>query len=236
MTGSAYSRRKERERKKEEAKQARSADRRRRIEQEAERIIQARVEQGELVVPIEKESARPALTWTKAVNLKNAPIDNDGSTRKRPSTQQQNKGPPEKIARRAHKHCLKEISPEQITTTSIHLGSGSYGSCYLGVYRGLDVVVKELRVQQFKRESNEDAEERTVNELIYEARILNKLGDHPGLPLVFGVCSKDRPYRLIMQFHGEKKVHRSAFRLHFQRKPLPTKLPGQESLSKQRRR
>ena len=118
------------------------------------------------------------------MNLKNAPIDNDGSSRKRPSTQQQNKGSPEKIARHAHKHCLKEISHEQITTKSIHLGSSSYSSCYLGVYRGLDVVVKELHVQQFQRESHEDAEERTANELIYEVRILNKLGDHPGLPLV----------------------------------------------------
>lgn len=194
-----------RERKKEEAKQARSADRQRRIQQEAERVIQARVDQGDLVVPTEKESARPMSTGTKAENLKKALIGKHGSACKRPSTQQQNQGPPEKTARSAHKHALKEISPEQITTKSVHLGSGSYGSCYLGVYRGMDVVVKELRVQQFQHESHEDAAERTVNELIYEARILNKLGDHPGLPLLFGVCSKERPYRLIMQFHGEKE-------------------------------
>lgn len=68
----------------------------------------------------------------------------------------------------------------------------------------MDIVIKELRVQQFQRESHEDAEARIVEELIYEARILNKLGDHPGLPLLFGVCSKGTPYRLIMQFHGDK--------------------------------
>ena len=114
-----------RERKKEEAKQARSADRQRRIQQEAERIIQARVDQGDLVFPIEKESARPTSTGTKAENLKKVLIGKDGSTSKRPSTQQQNKGPPEKTSRSANKHALEEISPEEITTKSVHLGSGS---------------------------------------------------------------------------------------------------------------
>ena len=88
--------------------------------------------------------------------------------------------------------------------TSVHLGSGSHGSCYLGVYRGIDVVVKELRVKQLQQESREDAKARVVQELIYEARILNKLGDHPGLPLLFGVCTESTPYRLVMQFHGDQ--------------------------------
>ena len=83
-----------RERKKEEAKQARSADRQRRIQQEAECVIQARVDQGDLVFPVEKESARPTSTGTKGENLKKALIGKDGSTGKRPSTQQQNKSPP----------------------------------------------------------------------------------------------------------------------------------------------
>lgn len=64
-----------REKKREEARQARSADRQRRIQQEAERIIQARVDQGDLVVPIERDSTRPASTRTEAVNLKKAPIE-----------------------------------------------------------------------------------------------------------------------------------------------------------------
>lgn len=41
-------------------------------------------------------------------------------------------------------------------------------------------------------------------ELIYEACIMTKLGDHPGLPLLFGVCSERAPYRIIMQFHGSQ--------------------------------
>lgn len=33
---------------------------------------------------------------------------------------------------------------------------------------------------------------------------MTKLGDHPGLPLLFGVCSERAPYRIIMQFHGSQ--------------------------------
>ena len=67
MNGGAYSRRKEEDRKcreikKEEAKQARYADRQRRIQQEVERVIKARVDQGDLVVPIGRDSTRLAST------------------------------------------------------------------------------------------------------------------------------------------------------------------------------
>ena len=68
----------------------------------------------------------------------------------------------------------------------------------------MDIVIKELRVQQFQRESHKDAKARIVKELIYEAHILNKLGDHPGLPLLFGVCSNSAPDHLIMQFQEDK--------------------------------
>ena len=45
---------------------------------------------------------------------------------------------------------------------------------------------------------------RVAQELIYEVRILIKLGVHPGLPLLFGVCKERTPYHLIMQFHGNQ--------------------------------
>ena len=74
----------------------------------------------------------------------------------------------------------------------------------VGSYRGLDVVVKQLKVKKYSGETQEVAETRVCNELIYEARIINKLGDHPGLPLLFGVCSKCASFRLVIQFHGVK--------------------------------
>ena len=33
---------------------------------------------------------------------------------------------------------------------------------------------------------------------------MNKLGDHPGVPMLFGIAIDSVPYRIIMQFHGEK--------------------------------
>ena len=189
------------ERKKEEAKQARIADRQRRIQQEAERIVQTRIDQGELVVSQkERNATRAAPTGPEVEN----PVSKDSGNKRRCTTQQQ-EGPPKKTVRRqSHQHALKEISSDQIRRTAVHLGSGSYGSCYLALYRGIRVVVKELRVKQLQLESRGEAEARVVRELIYEARILNKLGDHPSLPLLFGVCSERTPYHLIMQFHGNQ--------------------------------
>lgn len=46
---------------------------------------------------------------------------------------------------------LKEINHLQVTAGGKHLGSGTYGSCYLGSYRGLDVVVKQLNVKKIQR-------------------------------------------------------------------------------------
>ena len=81
------------------------------------------------------------------------------SERKRACTTQQQEGPPKKTSRRqSHQHALKEICSDQITRTAVHLGSGSYGSCHLALYKGLSVVVKELRVKQLQRESREEAE------------------------------------------------------------------------------
>ena len=44
-----------------------------------------------------------------------------------------------------------------------HLGSGTYGSCYLGSYRRLDVVVKQLKVKKHSGETQGDAEMRVHN-------------------------------------------------------------------------
>ena len=122
-------------------------------------------------------------------------------TRKRAGVHQ-DEGVPKKVPCQSL-GSVKEINPFQVTVDGKHLGSGTYGSCYIGSYRGLDVVVKQLKIKKYRGETQEDAERRVRNELIYEARIINKLGDHPGLPLLFGVCSKRAPFRLIIQFHGE---------------------------------
>ena len=119
------------ERKKEAARQARISDRQRRMQQEAERIVQVRIDQGELIVrnQHERDTTRAASTGPEVDNA--AP---HYSSNKRRCTTQQQEGPPKKTVRRqSHQHALKEISSDQIRRTAVHLGSGSYGSCYLGL-------------------------------------------------------------------------------------------------------
>ena len=36
-----------------------------------------------------------------------------------------------------------------------------------------------------------------------QATILKHLGDHPGLPLLYGVSTDDIPVSLVLKFHGE---------------------------------
>ena len=58
-------------------------------------------------------------------------------------------------------------------------------------------------------ESVGDAEKRVRNELLYEARIITKLGDHPDLPAIYDVCSQMQSFRLVIQFYGDKRDNSS---------------------------
>ena len=39
----------------------------------------------------------------------------------------------------------------------------------------------------------------------HEANALLRVGDHPGIPLLFGVCLKEKPMSIVMKFHGDGK-------------------------------
>lgn len=60
-------------------------------------------------------------------------------------------------------------------------------------------------MKQLQCESREEAEARVAQELTYEEHILNKPSDHPGPPLLVGVCTERTHYLLIMQFHGDQE-------------------------------
>ena len=64
-------------------------------------------------------------------------------------------------------------------------------------------------VEKIKNETHGQAKSRAREELIYEARIVKKLGDHPGVPLVFGICSRAVPFCIVIQFHGDRKELKS---------------------------
>ena len=119
---------------------------------------------------------------------------------------------------------MKEVSSDQITRTAVHLGSGSYGSCYMALYRGINVVVKELR--------REEAEARVAQEVTYEARILNKPSDHPGPPLLVEVCTERTHYRLIMQFHGNQESTSYTISTVLSKKRIPNKMTWTRIIAK----
>ena len=37
----------------------------------------------------------------------------------------------------------------------------------------------------------------------HEVQVLQQSGDHPGIPLLFGVVLKKKPVSLVLKYHGE---------------------------------
>ena len=114
----------------------------------------------------------------------------------------------------AHEKKAKTVAPFEISLLNIMistklLGSGSYGCCYLASYRGMEVVSKNFVVRASRGKTHGQAEDRVRQELVYEACIFRRLGDHPGVPLLFGVCSQHAPFHIIMQFHGDRENYKS---------------------------
>ena len=74
-------------------------------------------------------------------------------------------------------------------------GSGSFGNCYIALYRNeFRVVVKELK--------GKDSSNQTKEEVLREAAAITGIGDHWGIPHLFGVCTEQAPRYLVLQFHA----------------------------------
>ena len=69
------------------------------------------------------------------------------------------------------------------------VGKGSFGVVKYQTYRGIRVAVKEF-LPRTMRES-----------VLKEAAFLVELC-HPYLPLLFGICTSELPYILVVQFYG----------------------------------
>ena len=93
----------------------------------------------------------------------------------------------------------REINPELLSYSSKEaIGCGSYGECHLAEYRGIQVVVKRI----IPRSKDEAGGERRKREFLHEAKVISDLGDHCGLPFLFGITVEKEPFCLILQFHG----------------------------------
>ena len=82
------------------------------------------------------------------------------------------------------------------------IGSGTFGNCYPGTYRGISVVIKEYKERSSGRDSNHSLS-LLQKEARHEAQVLQQLGDHPGVPFLFGVLLKEMPVSIVLKFHGD---------------------------------
>ena len=96
-------------------------------------------------------------------------------------------------------HNFKELDRDLFVVDETEkIGSGAFGRCFTAIYRNeYRVVVKEMKV----KDSSKREIERAKQEVLNEASVLADLGDHPGIPHLFGVCSMQLPYYLVLQQH-----------------------------------
>ena len=94
-------------------------------------------------------------------------------------------------------HNFKELDRDLLKIDETgKIGSGTFGRCFTAMYRNqYRVVVKEMKV----RDSSKKETERAKQEVFHEASVLADLGDHPGIPHLFGVCSLRAPFYLVLE-------------------------------------
>lgn len=93
---------------------------------------------------------------------------------------------------------VKEIDPSLVVRSKKFLGSGSFQNCYLAYYR--HVVVADKEYKKGKRYLNY-----TKREVHHKAKMINQLDDHCGVPLLFSIVTKSKPFCLITKFHRMKQ-------------------------------
>ena len=95
---------------------------------------------------------------------------------------------------------FRELSRELLVINkSKAVGSGSFGKCYSASYR------EEFRVavKIFKtKNSSAKVLEQAKREALHEAMVISQLGDHHGIPHLFGVCTDKAPFYLVLQFYS----------------------------------
>lgn len=96
-------------------------------------------------------------------------------------------------------HPFKEVDRELLTIDeSSVVRSGTFGYCFSAVYRSnFSVLVKVMKT----KDSSSKEMERARKEIIHEAEVIANLGDHPGIPHLFGVCIDKAPFYLVLQQH-----------------------------------
>lgn len=111
-------------------------------------------------------------------------------------------GPAEgSVAEKGKQSAVKELQLNSLVKLGISISLGTFGSWQLAKYSGILVAMKGFESQG----EGEKEKKWQREEAMHEATILSDLGDHPDVPLPFGVQTKVSLFRLVLQFHGDKK-------------------------------
>ena len=75
------------------------------------------------------------------------------------------------------------------------IGNGTFGNCYVALYGNeYRVVAKEMKIIETSKKTRE--------EVWREASAITGIGDHWGIPLLFGVFTDRAPFYPVLQFHA----------------------------------
>ena len=88
-----------------------------------------------------------------------------------------------------------DIVNETVEDKAPILGEGTFSVCAMKKYRGFSVAVKSIKRSSITKEA-----------VIQEAALMMSLA-HAGLPHLFGICTKAKPYLLVMQLHCLHQGH-----------------------------
>ena len=100
------------------------------------------------------------------------------------------------IGKNADALAFKEINRSLLKVEkSQKIGNGTFGNCYIALLHRNEyrVVAKEMKIIESPKKTRE--------EVWREASAITGIGDHWGIPLVFGVCTDRAPFYLVLQFH-----------------------------------
>ena len=100
------------------------------------------------------------------------------------------------IGKNADALAFKEINRSLLKVDKNQkIGNRTFGNCYIALYRNeCRVVAKEMKIIEPPKKTREEEWR--------EASAVTRIGDHWGIPLLFGVCTDRAPFYLVLQFHA----------------------------------
>ena len=113
---------------------------------------------------------------------------------------------------------MQEVDPSMLNDPIIsgkqeehYVGRGSFGVVKVQVFRDILVAVKEYLPKSLKLD------------VVHEASLLSKVC-HPYLPLLIGICTNQKPLRIVIQFHAFNELESKTMQMELLNNSLTSEL------------